>query len=74
MPRLKTPELPFASVRRLLIGYELDSVHLAQALGVSRKTGKHRLDHPEELTLDDLRKICRNTRVPADEIREAIRF
>jgi hypothetical protein len=47
---------------------------MGQALGVTDKTGKRRLDHPEELTLDDLKKLSRHTDIPADEIRAAIRF
>ena len=74
MPRLKTSEPPFAAVRRLLLGYEVDYKRMAGAIGTSPKTGKRRLDHPEELTLLDLRNICRSCGIPADEIRAAIKF
>ena len=74
MPRIKIPDPPFSELRRLLLGYEIDSVRMSAALGVCRKTGKQRLDHPEELTLDDLKRLCHRWNIPADEIREAIKF
>ena len=74
MPRLKTPDPPFTSLRRLLLGYEIDANRMAQALRVCSKTGKRRLDHPEELTLEDLKRLCHRWNIPADEIREAIKF
>ena len=74
MPRLKTPDPPFIAMRRLLLGYGMNGPLMGAALGVTDKTGKRRLDHPEELTLDDLKKLSRYTDIPADEIRAAIRF
>ena len=74
MPRLKTPEPPFAAVRRLLLGYEVDYKRMAAAIGMSTRTGQRRLDHPEDLTLEDLRRLCRCCGIPADELRNAIKF
>lgn len=70
----KTPDKQFATLRRLLLGYEIDANRMALALCVCQKTGRRRLDHPEELTLGDLRRLCRRYNIPADEIREAIKF
>lgn len=74
MPRLKHPDSPFWDVRRLLLGYELSAVHLAKAAGISESTAARRLANPGDLTLTELRRICRNGGVPADRIREAIQF
>jgi hypothetical protein len=74
MPRLKHPDPPFWDVRRLLLGYELSAVHLAKAAGISESTAARRLANPGDLTLTELKRICRNGGVPADRIREAIQF
>lgn len=74
MPRLKVSDPPFSRMRRLLLGYELDGPRMGEAIGASPKTGKSRLDHPGDLTLEELRRICRHCGIPADEIREAITF
>ena len=74
MPRLKHPDPPFWDVRRLLLGYELTAVHLAKAAGISESTAARRLANPGDLTLTELKRICRNGGVPADRIREAIQF
>ena len=74
MPRLKQPERPFMDIRRLLLGYELSAVHLAKAAGISESTAARRLANPGDLTLAELRRICRNGGIPAERIREAIQF
>ena len=74
MPRLKHPDPPFWDVRRLLLGYELSAVHLAKAAGISESTAARRLANPGDLTLTELKRICRNGGVPAERIREAIQF
>lgn len=74
MPRLKHPDPPFWDVRRLLLGYELSAAHLAKAAGISESTAARRLANPGDLTLTELKRICRNGGVPADRIREAIQF
>lgn len=74
MPRLKSPDPPFWDIRRLLLGYELSAVHLARAAGISESTAARRLANPGDLTLTELKRICRNGGVPADRIREAIQF
>lgn len=74
MPRLKHPDPPFWDVRRLLLGYELSAVHLARAAGISESTAARRLANPGDLTLTELKRICRNGGIPADRIREAIQF
>lgn len=70
----KRRDLPFWGVRRLLLGYELTSTHLARATGMSESTAARRLANPGDLTLSELRRVCRNAGVPADELREAIKF
>ena len=74
MPRLKQPERPFMDIRRLLLGYELNSVRLARAAGISESTAQRRLANPGDLTLAELKRICRNGGIPAERIREAIQF
>lgn len=74
MPRLKKTEPAFWDIRRLLLGYELSAVHLARAAGISESTAARRLANPGDLTLTELKRICRNGGVPADRIREAIQF
>lgn len=74
MPRLKTPEPLFWDVRRLLLGYELNAPTLSRATGMSESTAARRLANPGDLTLNELRRICRNGGVPADRMREAIKF
>lgn len=74
MPRLKQPDRPFQDIRRLLLGYELSAVRLAKAAGISESTAQRRLANPGDLTLTELKRICRNGGIPADRIREAIQF
>ena len=74
MPAPKTVDPPFWSVRRLLLGYELTPKYLAKACRISEQTAARRLANPGELTLNELRRVCRNAGIPADEIREAIKF
>lgn len=71
MPRVKTPEIPFAKVKRLLLGYGLNGPKLAKVLKCSEPTARTRLDDPSKLTLGELAKISRHG-VPIDEIRESI--
>ena len=73
MPRLKTPDPPFIAMRRLLLGYGMNGPLMGRAMGTTDKTGKRRLDHPEELTLGELKKLSR-AGIPAEEIRDAIKF
>jgi len=74
MPRLKNPDPPFWDVRRLLLGYELTAPYLGKAAGISERTAARRLANPGDLTLTELRRICRNGGIPAERIREAIKF
>ena len=74
MPRLKQPDRTFPDMRRLLLGYELRAPLLSKAAGISESTAARRLANPGDLTLTELRRICRNGGIPADRIREAIKF
>jgi hypothetical protein len=74
MPRLKQTDPPFWDVRRLLLGYELTGQSLSQVTGLSKCTAARRLANPGDFTLTELRRICRNGGIPADRIREAIKF
>ena len=64
--------MPFVSVRRLLLGRELDATALAQVLGCSYNTAKARLDKPETMTREELGRVCTAGHVPMEEIRAAI--
>lgn len=70
----KRADPPFADVRRLLLGYEFDGPSLGLIIGASKSTGNRRLQNPGDLTLSELRMICRNGNIPADRIRDAIKF
>jgi len=72
MPYVRRREVPFVSVRRLLLGRELDATALAKVLGCSYNTAKARLDKPETMTLAELDRVCRAGHVPMDDIRAAI--
>lgn len=72
MPYVRQPEVPFARVRRLLLGYELDTARLAGILGCSLPTARSRLANPQQLTLGELERISRLGHVPMAEIKEAI--
>ena len=65
---------PYDKVRRLLRGYGVDSPHLARAIGCCEETARIRLKEPARLTLHELRRICLDCGVPADELRDAISF
>lgn len=72
MPRIKPKEVPFVSVKRLLIGYGLNGPALAEILGCSAPTARARLNRPELFTLADLEKINKRGHIPIEEIRAAI--
>ena len=74
MPRLKKADPPFADVERLLRGYRMDGPKLGVILGVTKTTALKRINHPELLSLADLRLSCRVGGIPADRIREALKF
>ena len=71
MPYIKK-EQPFEKMTRLLKGYDFNGPKMAKVLGVSAVTGKRRLDHPGELTLEDLDRISRYGHVPIEKLREAL--
>lgn len=75
MPHLKKRPEPFADLLKLLKANDLGSSRkLAAVLYCSDYTGRARLKSPGDLTLTELQAICRNGHIPADEIREAIKF
>jgi len=73
MPYLKDDK-PFADVERLLRGRKLTGSRLARVLGMSEQTARARLQCPGTFTLNELQKICAYGHVPAEEIREAVKF
>jgi len=75
MPKLKEPKKPFEEIVRLLKAYDLGSYRkLADVIYRSDYTAGSRLRNPGDLTLSELAMICKNGHIPADEIREAIKF
>lgn len=74
MPRLKKADPPFADFGFLLHGYRFNGPKLGAILGVTKTTALKRINHPELFTLADLRLICRVGGIPADRIREALKF
>ena len=74
MPYLKPRETPFAEVARLLKGYDLKGPSLAAVLACGEQKARSRLQNPGDLTLAELARICRNAHIPADELRNAIKF
>lgn len=61
------------ALRRVLNTYELNNgPALASVLGVSRSTALNRIKHPEDLTVDELRRISLRGHVPVDELRAAL--
>lgn len=73
MPRIRPREIPFESLKRLLVGHGLNGTTLAAVLDCSPKTARDRLNRPETFTLAELDLVCRRGHVPADEIRNAIK-
>lgn len=73
MPFLKRND-PYAELRRLLKGYGMSGSRLARTIGKCENTARERLACPGRLTLDEIGMICRNGHIPADELREAIKF
>lgn len=71
MPKVKTQEVPFAKIARLIRGYA-SVTDVAECLGVCYATAKARQDKPETLTLGELRDISRRLHIPKQEIMEAI--
>ena len=61
-------------MRRLLIGYGLNASHLGPVIGKNENTARERLKHLDKLTLGELRSIVLSGHVPAEEVRNAIRF
>ena len=70
MPRRN--EVPFAKVKRLLVGYGLNGPALAKVLDCSAPTARARLASPGDFTLAELELVSRRGHVPFDEIRAAI--
>ena len=64
----------YEPMRRLLRAYQVDGPTMASAIGCCINTARSRLQTPGTLTYDELRRICIGCGVPADEIREALRF
>lgn len=58
---------------KLLGAYGLASgVKLAPVLGVSAQTAYRRIDHPEELTVGELRRLATHGHIPLEEVRNAV--
>lgn len=70
MPYIKKTVDP---IRRLLNTYELNSgPALASVLGVSRNTALNRVNHPERMTVAELRALNKKGHIPLDELRAAL--
>jgi len=75
MPKLKEPAKPFEDLVRLLKAYDIGSYRkLADVIFTSDYTAGSRMRNPGDFTLDELAMICKNGHVPAEKIREAIKF
>ena len=74
MPRIKSAETPFAGLARLIRGYGYGATRLAAILQCSRQTAMTRMNNPEQFTLEELCRVVRSTEIPADEMREAVKF
>ena len=72
MPRVRTPEIPFVKMQRLLLGYGYNGPALARILDCDPKTARDRLKHPEKLTLKALDLISRRGHIPMEDLRVAI--
>ena len=72
MPYLKKSDVPFARVRRLLLGYGVNATALAEILDCSYNTAASRLRNPQDLTLRELGAISRRGHISIEEIREVI--
>ena len=73
MPWLKTSK-PYEDLQILLRGYGLTGSTLARVIGKSEGTARSRLTSPGTLTVSELAMIVKNGHVPADKLREAIKF
>ena len=73
MPYLKDDK-PFVEIERLLRGRGLIGSRLARVLNTSEGTARSRLRTPGTITLFELERICKEGHVPAEEIREAVKF
>lgn len=72
MPYVPNETVPFERVKRLIKGYGITGSGLAAILGVTKPTGKRKLDNPERLTLADIHAISSKAHIPMNEIWEAI--
>ena len=70
----KQKQVPFAPTMRLFRGYGLNCNSLAVILDCCPATASKKLNNPELLTLADLKRISRIGGVPADEIRNSLKF
>lgn len=72
MPYIKPlVEPPFAAVGRLLRGYEVTPVALAEKTGWSYGKSAARLSSPQTLTLAELDLICRRFHIEKEKIVDA---
>lgn len=74
MPYLKKRTIAFEDVGRLLKGYDLTGCRLARVLDKCESTARNRMRNPGEFTLNELSAICKSGHVPAEKIKEAIKF
>lgn len=73
MPYIAPAKQPFEEVARLIRGY-MQAPKMAEAIGCTEPTARKKLDDPGRITLADLRALQRKGHIPAEEIREAIKF
>lgn len=61
------------ALRRVLNAYELNrGASLAPVLGVATATALRRIEHPEDLSVKELRLLVSRGHVPIDELRAAL--
>ena len=67
-------DVPFIEIRRTFTGRGINQTRLSELLGCARQTARKKLDNPKLFTLEELERIIRAARIPAEEIRGSIKF
>ncbi len=79
MPKLRRPYNRHEDLQRTIygaMGYQDKTMEdMARVLGVkSRQTAASKIRNPEKMTLGDLRRLCLDLGIPAEEARALIKF
>lgn len=67
-------DVPFIEIRRTFTGRGINQTRLSELLGCARQTARKKLDNPKLFTLEELERVIRAARIPAEEIRGNIKF